>query len=526
MSGLNLADHCLLGHANDAALADKTALVLLRPQGSEESWTYRQLSERVLRVASALGRLGLVKGDRVLLRLDNSTETAVVFFACVRAGLIPIPSSPQLRAEEVAFVLRDSGARALVTEGSLATAVTTERDNLGDVCWVIAVGEAVLVAAGVEHVRLAELEADSGPTAWPATSAEDPAYLIYTSGTTARPKGVLHAQRSVFGRATVIQEWEGLVRSDRVCHAGALNWTYTLGVGLMDPWSVGATAVLSAGGRESRFWPSIIERQGITVFAAVPTVYRQILKYTTVEEHDWSSLRHGLSAGEPLPAFVHEEWGRRVGTAIYEALGMSEISTYLSFKPGMTVVAGACGVAQRGRDIRLLALDSAVEAPRGTVGRIAVRRSDPGLMLGYWNSPEQPFEGEWFVGGDLARVDDDGVYWFEGRNDEVVKSFGYRVSPVEVEAVLGAHASVAECAVGMVKTVKTGEVGVTLLTAFVKLHQGMELDPVELDAHCRQHLAAYKVPRVYRAVDALPRTSNGKLLRRDLSAASEEPRQQ
>jgi acyl-coenzyme A synthetase/AMP-(fatty) acid ligase len=281
---------------------------------------------------------------------------------------------------------------------------------------------------------------------------------------------------------------------------------------------VGATAILYAGPRRPQVWLPLLERTEATVFAAVPTVFRQILKYVDVEDYRLPGLRHVLTAGEALMPETYREWKRRMGVEMYEALGMSEISTYISFKPGMTVKPGACGVPQAGRDVRLLALDSTEPVARGETGRIAVSRSDPGLMLDYWNRPEEReavFEGEWFIGGDTAREDDDGVWWFDGRNDDVMSSFGYRVSPQEVESALSTHPDVAECAVAMMPT---GESGVELITAFIKLKDGITLDEESLETHCREHLAEYKCPKAYRLIHEIPRTANGKIARRELRA--------
>lgn len=514
---LNLADHCLLCHAGDPELVHKRALTLVRPGAPHETWTYGELARACEHLARSFVAEGCAPGERVLVRLGNSAEYAIAFFAAVRAGLVPIPSSAQLVDEEVEFLLRDSGATVLVTDAALSRTLLASREKLASVRLVVGLDvPAGSVAPGVRVLELRGCMRAAPAVALPETQAEDPAFLIYTSGTTARPKGVLHAHRSVYGRQIVIREWEGIGRDDVVCHAGALNWTYTLGVGLMDPWSVGASVVLRAGPPDPKAWPEILEEHGVTVFATVPTLYRQILKYAPLESYSLPWLRHCLTAGEPLPRGVYDEWKRRVGRELYEALGMSEISTYISFRPGMKVKPGAAGVPQAGRRIKLLALDGTEPVPPGQIGRVAVHRSDPGLMLRYWNRPEEErklFEGEWFFGGDLAFADEDGVLWFQGRNDEVVKSLGYRVSPIEVESALASHESVAECGVW---TRPTETPGLSILVAYVRVKEGHALDAAALDAHCHAHLAAYKCPRVFAEVDALPRTANGKVQRHRL----------
>ncbi|MBZ0271192.1 acyl--CoA ligase [bacterium] len=515
---MNIADHCIFRHAANPSFRDKAALIFLRgDNGGDEIYSYGELAGIVGRFASSLARLDLRKGDRLLIRLDNSVGYALAFFGALRAGLVPIPSSPQFTPEEVAFQLRDSGAKALVVAPHLAAGVADSAEALGPVTTVITSGRVVLkTPAGVVSVLLDDL-LDAGPELPPpAIDDEDPAYLIYTSGTTARSKGVLHAHRSARGRDIVIREWEGVTPDDRVCHAGVLNWTYTLGVGLMDPWSVGATAVLYGGPRRPQVWAPLIERMRVTIFAGATSVFRQILKYTMVEEFDLSSLRHGLTAAEPLLPEVYGEWKRRVGCELYEALGMTEISTYISFKPGDTVKPGACGRPQAGRRIRLAARDSLDDAPRGETGRIVVHRSDPGLMLGYWRRPDEEalvFDGDWFVTGDLGLEDEDGVWWYRGRLDDQLSSFGYRVSPVEVEEVVRAHPDVHDVAV----TVVSRGAGKDIITGLVILEPGRALNVEALHRHCHEHLAHYKCPKEYVAVAAIPRSESGKVLRRKLA---------
>ncbi|MDA1010470.1 MAG: AMP-binding protein, partial [Chloroflexi bacterium] len=270
-------------------------------------------------------------------------------------------------------------------------------------------------------------------------------------------------------------------------------------------------------------WPGEIERHQITVFVAVPTVYRQVLKYGAVEASDLSSLRHGLCAGEPLLPALLDEWQTRAGTPLYESLGMTEISTYISCGPDVPVRPGSAGRPQPGRRVAILrergggaGSTDGVEAPRGEVGLLAVHRSDPGLMLGYWRRPDeeaQVLHGEWFIGGDLASMDADGYVWFAGRADDIIKSFGLRLSPIEIETEMSHHPGVQEvAAVGLaVDPTKT------LVALAVIRHEGNTPTEDELRAYASTHLAGYKQPHLYRFVDALPRTRNGKVQRRVLA---------
>jgi len=323
----------------------------------------------------------------------------------------------------------------------------------------------------------------------------------------------LHAHRVVIGRRPMAPDWLGLTDEDIVLHAGDINWTYALGVGVLDPFAAGATGVLYAGPRDPAIWPRLVNAVGATIFAAVPGVYRQILKYAEARSLSMPTLRHCVTAGEAMTPDLLAHWRDATGTWAYEALGMSEISTYVSCRPGDPIRPGSAGRPQRGRRVAILPVEGGEEplAP-GETGLIAVHRSDPGLMLGYWNRPEEEsavFRGEWFVGGDLAEFDADGFLWFRGRNDDIMNALGYRVSPLEVEKVLGADPTVADVAVAERQVAE----GVSIIVGFVVPKGESQAVEADLLANCARHLASYKCPRKIVFISEIPRTPNGKLNR-------------
>jgi acyl-coenzyme A synthetase/AMP-(fatty) acid ligase len=496
----NIARYCLAGHA--AERPEKTALIIAGAEGAARRWSYAEIEAMVRRLAGGLRALGLPRGARVMIRTDNDLPYILAFFGAMAAGCVPLPSSAALTGEEAEFLLGDSEAGAIVLSERLGLAHD--------------VPSGVRVLDNAQIARLAET---ASPTDYADTAAEDPAFLIYTSGTVGRPKGVLHAHRSAWGRRPMYQGWYGIGADDIVLHAGAFNWTYTLGVGLVDPWANGATAVLYNGPADPAVWPKLIARFGVTIFATVPSLYRRILKYGELRPEALKTLRHGLSAGEALPPTVQDAWQAATGTPLYEALGMSEISTYISTGPGMVIKPGSPGRQQPGRRVAILDAEAADgEArlmPAGESGLLAVHRSDPGLMLGYWRRPEEEalvFRGEWFCGGDMAHLDDDGYVWFEGRHDDILNPGGYRLSPLEIEGVLAQHPMVQEAAVGELAVSPE----LKILAAFV-VAEGLP-DEATLLAWAGQHLASYKVPKRVVFVPQLPRNRAGKLLRRDLAA--------
>ncbi len=514
--------------ADPAARApERTALVVVHGDG-ESRWTFAQVDDTVRAVAAGLLDLGLAPGDRVMLRMGNRADFPFVFFGAIAAGLVAVPTSAQLTADEAALLLADCAAAAVALDPELP----------------LTVPEGVPVV-GPQAVR--EWVAAPERAGHAVGDPDRPAFITYTSGTTGRPKGVTHAHRSAWGRRPMYRGWYGLGEGDVMLHAGALNWTYTLGVGLTDPWANAATAVVYDGPRDGLVWPRIVASHTATHLAAVPGVYRHLLRHGDPTGWDLSSLRAALVAGEALPTALWEEWQDATGVPLYESLGMSEVSTFVSSGPGTPVRPGSPGRAQPGRRVAVLdpeslgshapsasgatageatgpARDEPLELPVGEVGRLAVHRSDPGLMLGYWQRPQETAEvlrGEWFVTSDLAALDADGYLTYHGRADDVMNVMGYRVSPVEVEDALAGTPGVGEVAV---TALDVGD-GVSVVCAWVvpTADGAVEGAPDGLRervlARAAERLAAYKRPREVRVLEALPRTANGKVVRRDLAEA-------
>ena len=496
-ASFNLAWHCLGRQAIERGA--KPALIVCDGPEAFHSWTYGDLDRMARGLAGGLTRNGLKKGDRVMISAANGVEFILAFFATIAIGCVAQPTSRLLTLEETLSLAMDSGAAAIILDKA-----GDEERKLFSPC---------LVLDSAQARRLAE---ECEPAGYAPTSPDDPAYLVYTSGTTARPKGVLHAHRVVLGRRPMHRDWLGLGKDDVVLHAGDVNWTYTMGVGVLDPFACGATGALYAGARDPAIWLTLIERRRATIFAAAPGVYRQILKYGDPSHADLSSLRHGVSAGEALSPDLLARWREATGTWLYEALGMSEVSTYVSSRPGEPIRPGSPGRAQTGRRIAILPVEGGVKplAP-GEVGLLAVHRSDPGLMLGYWNRHAEEaaaYRGEWFIGGDLAAIDADGFVWLHGRNDDLMNASGYRVSPLEVETALSTHPGISEVAVAERKVAE----GVSVIAAFVVTRLVGALDEAAVLAHCAERLAVYKRPRKVVFMSELPRAANGKLSRKAL----------
>ena len=457
------------------------------PDTAKLIWSFAETDEAVRRAAGGYRAAGVKTGERVLIRVGDGPDFPVAFFGAIAAGAIAMPLSSQLSAPELAYIAQDA-------QPSLAV-LSEDAPPDADLAGARRVGADILHGAAEDYAH---------------TAKDDPAFLVYTSGSTGRPKGVLHAQRSAWGRRPMRAGWHDFGPEDRVMHAGAFNWTYTLGVGLSDPWSAGATAIVNTGSREADRWGPLARRWKPTVFAAVPGVYRRLLRCDGLRD-DFASLRHALTAGEKLPPAIHDGWQAETGKPLLESLGMSEISTYISHSPTRQAGAGWSGWPQPGRRVAIVSEDGA-PVPKGTEGLLAIDPSDSGLMLGYWQretETDATRRGGWFITGDRALMREDGAIAYQGRNDDVMTTGGYRIGPQEIEECLAACPGVTEAAVAEYAVRE----GVNVIAAWIV----GDASQTAMKAHCAEHLAPYKTPRIFFRCSALPRSANGKLRRKVLT---------
>jgi acyl-coenzyme A synthetase/AMP-(fatty) acid ligase len=481
----NLAGHVL---AKAAGLGDRPALVVLDPDRNQ-AISYARLCALVLGCATHLAAQGLAPGDRILLRLANGPAFPIAFLGAIAAGFVPVPTSAALTAPEV----------------TRHSALVAPRLILADPGLPLPDGTTPTLAP---DLALWETRPPSSPV---LTDPHAEAYVIFTSGTSGRPMAVSHAHRAILARAAMHDGWEGLTSADRLLHAGAMNWTYTLGTGLLDPWTVGATALVPAPGTPATALPALLARSQATIFAAAPGVFRQMLRAPVP---GLPHLRHALSAGEALPAATRDAWQAATGTMVHEALGMTEISTYISGSPARPAPPGTTGYVQ---DSRLVALlnDDGQPVPRGTPGELGVSTGDPGLMRGYLGEP--PPQGDWFRTGDMALMATDGAITHLGRRDDLLNAGGFRVSPAEVEAAF--HDLPGLCACAAVEVRPSPDT--TLLALF---YEGpCAIDGSLLRQCAEKTLARWKQPRHYQHLATLPRTANGKLIRRALPPLYQRP---
>lgn len=515
----NIGAACTDRHLN-TPVADTIAMIVEDDAKGTSQITFSELAKRTDRFAQLLRNLEVALGDRVLVRLPNSLDYPTAFLGAMKRGAIAVPTSTLLTPEEVAYLARDSGATVLVTDKAAWMQLQNHLHDVSNLQHILLSGPGEINSSSTLNVLDLETALSAIDFCLPAqlTDAEDPAYLVYTSGTTGYPKGVLHAHRALIGREPASQYWFNFASDtqDRIMHSGKFNWTYVLGTGLMDPLYLGKTVIVHEGKNDANTWIRLIAKHSATIFVGVPTIYRQIIQKTESGQKEVPSLRHCMSAGEHLSDEVLQLWRDRFGRDIYEAVGMSEFSYYLSQSRFRPIRPGSAGFPQPGHAIQLLNPETREPVAQGEEGMICVPDTDPGLFLNYWNLPEETAKYKhdgWFFTGDYARYDPDGYIWFLGRKDDIIKSFGYRVSPYEIERVYKSHPAVADCAaVG-----EELEKDKLLVVTYVILQPDAQVTPDDLLNFGKQHLAAYKSPKTVYLTKDFPRTKNGKILRKDIN---------
>jgi acetyl-CoA synthetase len=503
---LNIAEACLARHRG-GALKDKVAMIFATDKEPAREYSYAELDELSARFAGSLKDRGIQPGARLLLRLPNTVVFPVAFFGALRAGVIPVPTSPMLTAAEVQYLISNSGAEAVVSDERLWNSIATEIPSASVKALYISGLTATPGAIDFEK----ELAAKAPALEIHNSKADDPAYLVYTSGTTGYPKGVLHAHRALIGRLPAAENWFHFSGDDRILHSGKFNWTYVLGTAMMDPLYHGKTVIVYEGENSAEKWLSLIKEFGCNIFIGVPTIFRQILQKTGAKGSDLPTLRHCMCAGEHLTDEVLDGWVGRFGFPIYEGLGMSECSYYISQKKGDAIVKNSAGKIQPGHLVQLLD-ENLQPVAAGEEGMICINRKDAGLFIEYWRAAEQTaaqFKGEWFLTGDYAIQDTNGYIFFLGRRDEIIKSFGYRVSPFEIERVYRDHPALDDI-VAFAEHLGPEK---TLISMCVQVKPGAAFDEQQLIVWGKERLASYKLPKKVYRLEKFPRSANGKVLR-------------
>jgi len=500
----------LLEKAVGSGRGDRTALLF-----EDQRITYAQLLGQANKLGNALRQLGVGEGDRVLLRAPTIPPAVATNFAVLKLGAVITPISPLFSRAEIAHVANDSEAVGIVVHFALLGEVEAARENLKTMRHIIVVGGDAAELKSKGYLPYAELLQSAGPTLAPVRRRrEDLAVLLYTSGTTGRPKGTAHLVEETLIVPDTFGKYGWKVTEDDII-GGSAPLAFGAGYSTFTtiPMRFGAAASLIAKFEPDKMFETI-QKHRVTVLSLAPTAYRKMLQVPDAEKkYDLKSLRVCTGGGESLTAPTYHAWKEKFGQEIFEGLGTTEMMyVFVSNVVKRRVKPGSFGTAVPGFEVKVVNEAGKDSAPK-EIGHFLVRGPTGTL---YWRDPEKQRQAVthdgWNRAGDYVYVDEDGYYWFVSREDDIIKSSAYRIGPEEIEITIAKHPAVADVGVIGVPDEVRGQIA----KAYVVLLPGKTATLDELIEFCRGKIATYKLPREVVFVNELPRTPTGKLLRRVL----------
>jgi len=507
----------LLGKAVASGWGERPAILF-----EDQRITYNQLLNQANKFGNALRELGVQEGDRVILRMPNIPPALVANFAILKLGAVCCPTSPLFSRAEIAHVANDSEAVAIIVSFMLLGEVEAARENLQTVKHIIVVGGDAAEIKAKGFLPFGELLQSGGLNLDPVLrKREDVGLLLYTSGTTGRPKGTVHFVEELLIVPDGFGKYGWRVTENDVVGGSA---PLAFGAGYSSyatiPFRFGGAASLIAKFDPEKMFETI-QKHKISILTLAPTAYRKMLLVPDAEKkYDLSSLRVCTGGGESLTAPTYHAWKEKFGLEIFEGLGTTEMMyVFASNVVSRKAKAGSFGQAVPGYQLKVIDEEGKEAAP-GNIGHF-VACGPTGTV--YWRDVDKQrhattSEG-WNRAGDYVLVDNDGYFWFVSREDDIIKSSGYRIGPEEIEVTLAEHPAVADVGVIGVPDEVRGQIA----KAFVVLKPGESLTGEELLAYCKGKIATYKLPREVAIVPELPRTPTGKLLRRVLKQKETAP---
>ncbi|MFD1927131.1 acyl-CoA synthetase MbcS [Sporosarcina siberiensis] len=489
------------------------ALIYINSLGEKKEITYEELMISANKAANVFIEKGLKKGDVVLVMVPRLIEAYVTYIGALKAGLVVIPSSEMLRPTDIDYRLAHSDAKAIVAYEAFSNQFS-EVENLKDV-QVFIIGK-----AEENQLSLTDLMLNASKEfSMTKTNSSDMAFLSYTSGTTGKPKGVVHTHGWGYAHLrTTGASWLGIEERDVVWATAAPGWQKWIWTPFLSVLGSGATGLVYDGKFDVETYLNLIGQFEVNVLCCTPTEYRFIASEENLQSYDLSSIRSAVSAGEPLNREVIETFEKIFGLQVRDGYGQTENTLLVGTMLGMDAKLGSMGKPTPGNRVEVID-DFGLPSIPGETGDIAVHVSTPALFKEYLKDPERTamqFRGEYYITGDRARIDEDGYFWFEGRGDDIIISSGYTIGPFEVEDALVKHPAVRECAV----IASPDKVRGNIVKAFVVLRDPAQKDNPglikELQDHVKQLTAPYKYPREIEFMDELPKTASGKIMRVEL----------
>ena len=521
----NIARACCGQWAEDRS---RFALYWEDESGAAAAYSFWDIQVAANRLSNALAALGVRRGDRVAIMLPQRPETAIAYIAIFQMGAIALPLSHLFGPDALEYRLEHAGASVAIVEPATLPNLWAVKDRLSQLKHVIGVGGAR--ESGV-HSYESLLEKSQSQFKPIDTSAEDPALIVYTSGTTGPPKGALKAHRVMIGNVPGFVHSHDFFPQKGDMFWSPADWAWTGGLmdALLPSWLFGIPILGYRGRFDAEKAYYLLEKYGIRNSFLFPTALKLMMKAVPNPKGRFNlNLRSIMSAGESVGVTVIE-WAReQLGVTINEMFGQTEINYVVgNCQAAWPVKPGSIGRPYPGHKVAIID-DQGREVPRGELGEIAVNRSfdgmqDPVFFLEYWKNEkatQEKFIGDWGCTGDQGRMDDDGYLWYQGRSDDVIKSAGYRIGPAEIESCLVKHPAVANAAVIGKPDATRG----SIVKAFIVLQPGhppSENLIEQIQAHVRGRLAPYEYPREIEFIDALPMTTTGKVQRKELRKREE-----
>lgn len=496
----------------------KRALIYVNSKGQEKEITYDELMVSANKAANAFIESGLAKGDVILVMVPRLIDAYVTYIGALKAGIVVIPSSEMLRSSDIEYRIEHSGAKAIVAYEAFMDQFESV-NNLDEV-QLFVIGEAKEGQKSLTHL----MESASPNLVGAETKGTDMAFLSYTSGTTGKPKGVVHTHAWGYAHLrTAGPNWLGIEEGDVVWATAAPGWQKWIWTPFLSVLGSGATGLIYDGRFDVKVYLETIKKYDVNVLCCTPTEYRFMAKADNLQEYDLSSLKSAVSAGEPLNREVIDIFKRVFDLHVRDGYGQTENTLLVGTMLGMEARPGSMGKPTPGNRVDIIDEGGKPVSP-GEVGDIAVHVSTPALFKEYLNDPERTkmqFRGEYYVTGDRAKLDSEGYFWFEGRGDDIIISSGYTIGPFEVEDALTKHTAVRECAV----VGSPDEVRGSIVKAFIVLRdpdlEQSENLVKELQDHVKTLTAPYKYPRQIEFVKELPKTASGKIMRVELRKAEQ-----